>query len=555
MPSASRTEVEAKFVVPDGETFDNLLSLEQLGEYRLVPRGEQEVVDHYLDTAQHDLLRGGYACRRRESATDHPAVIAVKGLGGARGAVHRRTEHEVPVPRGATLETWPAGPPRDIVTKLVGDRPLVELFALRQERVLRDVKRRGRRVAVLSLDRVRLDDSTSSLTHELEIELTPFGALNDLRTLERLLRPFDLRPQPQSKFERALALVESRATAASAIPPASGNAPRANPGHPPGRSTATRKSRKRRIPVQPTDPMTEAGRKILRVHFEKMLAKEPGTRAGVDPEELHDMRVATRRQRAALRIVRPYFRKQAILPIRDGLRTLGRLLGAVRDLDVLLEVAGDYRAHLDRPDAAALQPLLDSWIGRRDAARLELIDHLDSADWTRFKEEFGHFLDIPGAGARKLTAESTPRPALVAQVVPAAVWSHYGAVGAFATVLPWAAVATLHALRIETKRLRYLLEFFEEVLDPVAHTAVESLVALQDHLGELQDANVTMGLVRDFLAGPEAAARPEAAAAAGRYLETRAAGADELRRTVGGPWERVTSAEFKSCLARAVAAL
>jgi len=46
--------------------------------------------------------------------------------------------------------------------------------------------------------------------------------------------------------------------------------------------------------------MSEAGRKVLRTHFARMLANEAGTRLGEDIEELHDMRVATRRLRAVL---------------------------------------------------------------------------------------------------------------------------------------------------------------------------------------------------------------------------------------------------------------
>jgi CHAD domain-containing protein len=181
--------------------------------------------------------------------------------------------------------------------------------------------------------------------------------------------------------------------------------------------------------------------------------------------------------------------------------------------------------------------------------------HLEGREYAEFKERYARFLETPGAGARTRTANEVPRPTLVAHVVPAEIWAHYAAVLVFGTVLPWASVETLHALRIEGKGLRYLLEFFREVLDPSVEEAIEAVVALQDHLGELQDGCVTIGLVRDFLAGPEAATRPEAAAAAGRYLESRQARIEELRRSVDRPWKRVSGAAFKACLARAAAAL
>ncbi len=315
------------------------------------------------------------------------------------------------------------------------------------------------------------------------------------------------------------------------------------------------KRRMRRPGVLPADPVSEAGRKILRLHFEEMIAKEAGTLAGEDPEELHDMRVATRRQRAALRIVGPHFRRKAIRPVRDGLRTLGGVLGAVRDLDVLLDAARAYRSSLPAEEARALQVLVDSWTRRRDAARLQLLAHLDGQAYADFKEEYARFLDTPGAGARVLTAGEAPRPTLVTHVVPAEIWAHYAAVCAFGTVLPWGSVEMLHALRIESKGLRYLLEFFREGLDPCVEEAIEAVVVVQDHLGELQDAVVTIGLVRDFLAAPEAAASPEAATAAGRYLESRQSRIEELRGGVDRPWMGVSDPAFKSCLARAAAAL
>ena len=54
--------------------------------------------------------------------------------------------------------------------------------------------------------------------------------------------------------------------------------------------------------VMAEDLHSEAGRKVLRFHLARMLAREPGTRDGADPEELHGMRVATRRMRAAWRV-------------------------------------------------------------------------------------------------------------------------------------------------------------------------------------------------------------------------------------------------------------
>src|SRR5206468_8594490 len=94
------------------------------------------------------------------------------------------------------------------------------------------------------------------------------------------------------------------------------------------------------------DHIAEAGRKVLRFHLARMIAKEAGTRDGTDPEDLHAMRVATRRQRAAWRIFGEAFRPGRTKKHRNRLREVAARLGAVRDLDVLLEAADAYRADL-----------------------------------------------------------------------------------------------------------------------------------------------------------------------------------------------------------------
>jgi CHAD domain-containing protein len=65
--------------------------------------------------------------------------------------------------------------------------------------------------------------------------------------------------------------------------------------------------------------------------------------------------------------------------------------------------------------------------------------------------------------------------------------------------IPDPPLTRLHALRIACKRLRYTLEFFEEVLGPDTKALIKEIVTLQDHLGDLQDAVVASGILRDFL--------------------------------------------------------
>jgi len=528
---ASPVEIEAKYSISEPALFDTLLELRALGDYALRPTGERHVVDHYLDTAHRDLLRGGYACRLREGEAGRHWLLTVKGLGGANGAVHQREEHEGEVPPKSTPEDWPESPAHETVTRLSEGRPLSELFSLRQLRISRAVERGDRAVGELSLDTVEANIAgRKSLAREIEIELGASGGIDDLHAIDAALRPYGLKAQSTSKFERALALLDD--------------------------TSGTPAPRKKRAPgVRADEPMAEAGRTILRFHFERMLANEAGTRKGEDIEALHRMRVATRRQRAAFRIASPYFKRKAVGAFRDELRSLAEHLGEVRDLDVVIEAAEAYDASRKGDAVAALDPILDEWRSRRDGARHRLLSHLDGEAYRGFTKHFAEFLSSKGAGVKD-TSDDLPRPRLVRHVLPTEIWDHYGRLRAYETVMEWAPIETIHSLRIEDKRLRYLLEFFAEALGPGLSDVVEALVDLQDHIGELHDVDVTIGLLRDFLMRSSyASTNPAVADSVGRYLKLKQAQLRTLQRTLKRPWKRVAGQRLRTALSRAVARL
>jgi CHAD domain-containing protein len=525
-------EIEAKYRVPDGEVFAALLELLSLGSYALRPEGERNVVDHYLDTPRRDLLGAGYTCRLREGEADDHWLLTVKGLGRAEGAVHSREELESKVRPNTPPDEWPAGPAREIVTRLIQGQPLAELFTIRQHRADRAVEQDGRAVGTLSLDTVETDiGGRTKVWREIEIELVPTGTVEDLRAIGDALAPYKLKVQSKSKFERALARLDDAPRKAAA--------------------------KKKKAPgVRADEGLVEAGRKILRFHCERMLANEEGTREGSDIEALHRMRVATRRQRAAFRVVAPHFRRKAVRGFQDELRTAAGRLGAVRDLDVLIEAAEAYRSSLDAEDQAALDPLLEEWRERRSAARDDLLAYLGGHDYAEFKERYAEFLSSAGAGVKDAAPDDLPEPHLVREVLPAEIWSHYARVRAYESVLGWASVETLHTLRIEAKRLRYLLESFGEVLGPAVAVAVKDVVRLQDYAGELHDADVTIGLLRHFLMhSPHASADGAVAAAVKGCLKVNEARLRTLQRGIKRPWRRVAGPRFRGTLARAVAAL
>ncbi len=160
--------------------------------------------------------------------------------------------------------------------------------------------------------------------------------------------------------------------------------------------------------VTADDHVAEAGRKVMRFHLARMIAREAGVRSGHDLEDVHAMRVATRRQRAAWRVFGAAFRPGRTKRYRTGLRDVAARLGAVRDLDVLLEAADMYRADLPVTEQRAMEPLLADWRTHRDDARVLLIRELDSDGYARWLDDYRDFVRTEGALVLPVGPDAAP---------------------------------------------------------------------------------------------------------------------------------------------------
>jgi CHAD domain-containing protein len=307
--------------------------------------------------------------------------------------------------------------------------------------------------------------------------------------------------------------------------------------------------------ILPDEAMSEAGRKVLYFHFWRMLKNQAGAQEGKDIEALHDMRVATRRMRSAFRIFAPHFKKDAIRPHIVDLRRTARILGQVRDLDVLMEKARHYLETLPPENAQDLDPLLQAWQKQRDKARVKMISHLQDAKYRDFVRDFRHFLTTPGEGSRK-AKDFPPKPYQVRHVAPRLIYTRWEHVQAFDPILERAPVSVLHALRIDCKRLRYTLEFFREVLGREVQDVITHVICLQDHLGDLNDADVANNILSDFLFSRSGAqSGPVIAPGVVAYLAFKQRELQRQLDTFPQVWQEFNQAEVRHLLAHAVAVL
>lgn len=578
-------EVELKYRMSDKKAGARLIAADDLAGFAALAAAETVVhEDRYVDTPAGALAAAGYAGRFRFQ--DGGTRITLKGLRreDSGGATHRREELEGPADAQVSAAAWPASAARDAVLEIAGDEVLKDLVRIRQVRQKREYGIDGT-VVELSVDDVEvvMADRVIERFAELEVELLD-GDEAALEPLVDLLAEVEeLLPADTSKLERALEAVrresesESDADGMAAgngagvpvmdrqadgridsgngvgadagvqVPPAEAPEPAPDPAAQPPRII---------VPKTPgvlnDDYLAEAGRKVLRFHLARMITREAGTRAGNDPEELHGMRVATRRQRAAWRVFGDAFDASRTDRHRRRLKLVAGDLGGVRDLDVLIEAGEAYQRRLSASEARAFEPLLRTWRSRRDSARVVLLKELDSDRYRKWMDGYVEFLEAEGAGA---AAVGPTDPHRVRDTMPSRIWAAYEVVRAYEPVMRWADVTTLHDLRIAAKWLRYTLEFVREALGREIGPVIEKVVALQDHLGWLHDADVAAGLAREFLVEHSGRLSEAESAAIGRYLVDRERELAKLRRTVGPAWRGVSSIAFRRALGRVVAGL
>ena len=314
------------------------------------------------------------------------------------------------------------------------------------------------------------------------------------------------------------------------------------------------------IGVTADDNLTDAGRKVWLYHFAIMLSHEQGTLLGEDIEELHDMRVATRRMRSAFDIFGPAFTPKLVKRYQKGLRSLGRVLGQVRDMDVILEKGLLYQRKLKEQDQAGMEPLMIAWKQTIDSERVKLIKHLQSEAYKDFKQDFNKFLQVP-MGGKDTSNSGNEVISRVRDIVPILIYSRYAAVNGYETILPTASINQLHALRIEFKKFRYTLEYFKEILNDSVTRTINEIKQYQDHLGELHDADVACQLVRGFLKGWEEnqsrspiqeRSNPEPIVTYLAYLH-----AERYRLMITFPelWQKFSRPEFRQNLAKPISLL
>ena len=375
----------------------------------------------------------------------------------------------------AQAEALPPGTVRDRLTPVIGNRALLPVVTVTSQATdLRLLNQDQKTVARLGVDAL----TVSPLPHHRPEVQPPPGTPPALDPLPTRLTVHEVRGYPAAArrarqvLTSATGVSVSRQTALDAALAATGR-------------HALDYTGKVDVKLRPAMPAREAVALLLLQQLDTLEANVDGVLHDVDTEYLHDLRIAVRRSRSALKLLGDVLPGDLTLRFAAEFRWLGDLTTPLRDLDVQLEGLPTMAAGLVAARPADLEPFRVYLGRRRGAARRTLNRELRSDRFAAVLGDWRKALTVPKAGRRP----SRPRAADLAADRTRRAYSKVIRMGA--AITDDSPAESLHTLRKRCKELRYVLEFFASLHDPAAQRAmVGDLKRLQDCLGEFQDCEV-----------------------------------------------------------------
>ncbi|NLP11496.1 CHAD domain-containing protein [bacterium] len=254
---------------------------------------------------------------------------------------------------------------------------------------------------------------------------------------------------------------------------------------------------KRIVKLQPQWPAYHALTLLLAFQIRILLQNERGLRHDWDVEFLHDFRVAIRRARSVISLFKKNLPAKKLDALRRDFRLLSEATNPLRDLDVQLLRRPLYHKLLPTSLHPGLEKLLRAIARERQKEYLRFVRVLNGAAYQRIKKQWLFSLEQDKTEWASRPAGRLP----IRQEVAKLVWKKFGQLQKMKKE-DWrnADDEALHRMRIETKKLRYLLEFFSSLFpQPAMAPLLEQLRQVQDHLGHLNDLAVQQVKLLDHL--------------------------------------------------------
>ncbi len=338
-------------------------------------------------------------------------------------------------------------------------RALLKLFALNiQSQSIRILNTEQKTVVRLVIEKIAISDANASEVWQ-HLRLIPLrGYDKQFQSLSAYLTEFRFTPTSDSIYLQTLTLL----------------------GKSPGKYSA-----KLNLQLEPNMRADEAAKIIYRYLLDVMKANEGGIKKDIDTEFLHDFRVSVRRTRSALSQIKDVFPADMTNRFKEEFRFVGRMSNDLRDLDVYLLSADDYRNLLPLALHPDIDPLFEFLKQERGKALKTVIDGLNSEKYHQIIRGWETYINRPPEASPDAANAAIP----IIDLAKARIYKRYRAIIKEGKAITDASPdASLHELRIECKKLRYLLEFFSSLFPRhKIQMLVKQLKKLQDNLGRFQD--------------------------------------------------------------------
>jgi len=293
------------------------------------------------------------------------------------------------------------------------------------------------------------------------------------------------------------------------------------------------------IPVDASMSAGEVALTNLHALLADWLRHEPGARLGQDPEALHDLRVTARRMDATLSLFAPYL-PESLVRARGKLKTLLRILGTPRDLDIQLGELTRISPQLPEGERPALDPLMHHLESERARARGRMLQALDSESTRGWIDTLRASVEGPS------WAPSASSPGAAA-VMPELVRGRFRKLRkAFRRLNTLSSMEQYHAVRARAKKLRYTIEPAAVIYGKPAGEMLRVLRRLQDRLGTQQDAYVAKNRLLAIAADPPRGLPSQTLFLMGRLAERHSMAAAQARKPVEKAWRKVRGRRWRA---------
>jgi len=451
----TNTETELKLAV-DAQALKRVPRIPAIAAAKQGRAISRDLVSTYYDTPDFALRRAGVSLRLRRKGRDW--IQTIKDSGTSHSGLFERHEWEMVLAQPSLNLPHLLASGLDVFKQEDLHPQLQPLFSTHVRRTVHMLAGAGWEVELALDDGMLKTADTERPICEVELEMRHGSADVAFQLASAIATALPCRVSTQAKSDLGYELVSRSVPQATKAKP---------------------------VTLSPDMNTVQALGAIARDCVGHLGANQAAIDGPAAAEAVHQMRVALRRLRSALKIFKPLLAETDLDHLRGQLRWLLAQLGPARDAEVFLsEIVAPVRA--DHPDAPALTDLWQEFVRRRDADLAAAQAATASPRFTVMLLDLGRWSLAPASAD---SAEAQAPLAEFARKVLRRQWRRLlKAGGDDLNHLP---AEDLHQLRILGKQLRYGGEFFAGLYPKgKVKPLLATLTSLQQNLGELNDLAV-----------------------------------------------------------------